>query len=70
MTQNKTNPRILILGGGYAGVSTAVRLGRTAANVVSANKHSYHHLTTLLHQPAVGRRGHAPKLENTKGPAG
>ncbi len=58
MTQNKTNPRILILGGGYAGVSAAVRLGRVAANVVLVNKHSYHHLTTLLHQPAVGRRGY------------
>ncbi|PLX91846.1 MAG: NAD(P)/FAD-dependent oxidoreductase [Desulfuromonas sp.] len=58
MTQHTTQPRIVILGGGYAGVSAAVRLGGTSANVVLVNKHSYHHLTTLLHQPAVGRRGY------------
>jgi NADH dehydrogenase FAD-containing subunit len=58
MTNAKTVARILILGGGYAGVSTAVRLGQAGAGVVLVNIHSYHHLTTLLHQPAVGRRGY------------
>ncbi|MBU0678426.1 MAG: FAD-dependent oxidoreductase [Verrucomicrobia bacterium] len=51
-------PRIVILGGGYAGVSVAVRMARSAAKVTLVNKHLYHHLTTLLHQPAVGRRGY------------
>jgi len=47
---------ILILGGGYAGVRTAVRLRGITAAVTLVNHHSYHHLTTLLHQPVVGRR--------------
>jgi NADH dehydrogenase len=48
---------IVILGGGYAGVTTAVKLGRRKdARITVVNDHSYHHLTTLLHQPAVGRR--------------
>ncbi|KPK00203.1 MAG: hypothetical protein AMJ60_02365 [Desulfobacterales bacterium SG8_35] len=47
---------IVILGGGYAGVSAAVRLRDIKAQVTLVNHHSYHHLTTLLHQPVVGRR--------------
>jgi len=47
---------IIILGGGYAGVSTAVKLSGINANVTLINHHSYHSLTTLLHQPVVGRR--------------
>ncbi|MDH3327796.1 MAG: NAD(P)/FAD-dependent oxidoreductase [Desulfobulbaceae bacterium] len=47
---------IMILGGGYAGVSAAVRLRGIKAAVTLVNHHSYHHLTTLLHQPVVGRR--------------
>jgi len=48
--------QIVILGGGYAGISAAVRLGGIQAKVTLVNNHSYHHLTTLLHQPVVGRR--------------
>lgn len=48
--------RILVLGGGYAGVSTAATLHGIKAEVTLVNHHSYHHLTTLLHQPVVGRR--------------
>ena len=48
--------RILVLGGGYAGVSTAATLHGLKAEVTLVNQHSYHHLTTLLHQPVVGRR--------------
>ncbi len=50
--------KILILGGGYAGVSTAIHLKDVDAQVTLVNKHSYHHLTTLLHQPVVGRRNY------------
>ena len=50
--------KILILGGGYAGVSTAINLKDVDAQVTLVNKHSYHHLTTLLHQPVVGRRNY------------
>ncbi|MFQ5795006.1 MAG: NAD(P)/FAD-dependent oxidoreductase [Candidatus Bipolaricaulia bacterium] len=49
--------RILILGGGYAGVTAAVRLRRLAASgtaqVTLVNDHHYHYLTTILHHPAV-----------------
>ena len=47
---------IVILGGGYAGVSAAAKLRGIKAQVTLVNHHSYHHLTTLLHQPVVGRR--------------
>lgn len=47
---------IVILGGGYAGVSAAVKLHGIKAQVTLVNHHSYQHLTTLLHQPVVGRR--------------
>ena len=47
---------IVILGGGYAGVTAAVKLRGINAAVTLVNHHSYHHLTTLLHQPVVGRR--------------
>ena len=47
---------IVILGGGYAGASAAVELHGIKAQVTLVNHHSYHHLTTLLHQPVVGRR--------------
>jgi len=50
--------KIVILGGGYAGVTAAVGLRGIQAEVTLINKHSYHHLTTLLHQPAVGRRNY------------
>ncbi|HIJ55780.1 MAG TPA: NAD(P)/FAD-dependent oxidoreductase [Deltaproteobacteria bacterium] len=49
---------ILILGGGYAGLSAALGLEGTGAQVTLVNRHSYHHMTTLLHQPVVGRRSY------------
>ena len=51
-----TKKHIVILGGGYAGVTAAVGLQSIEADVTLVNNHSYHHLTTLLHQPVVGRR--------------
>ena len=47
---------IVILGAGYAGISAAVKLRGIKADVTLINHHSDHHLTTLLHQPVVGRR--------------
>ncbi len=49
-------PHILILGAGYAGVTTAVNLKEIAgrsAQVTLVNRNRYHYLTTLLHQSAV-----------------
>ncbi len=49
-------PHIVILGAGYAGVTTAVNLKEIAgrsAQVTVVNRNRYHYLTTLLHQSAV-----------------
>ena len=51
-----TIKHVVILGGGYAGVTAAVNLRGIKTDVTLVNLHSYHHLTTLLHQPVVGRR--------------
>ncbi|WCK53769.1 NAD(P)/FAD-dependent oxidoreductase [Aneurinibacillus sp. Ricciae_BoGa-3] len=52
------NPKILILGGGYGGLMTAVKLQKTMnyneADVTLVNKHDYHYFTTWLHEPAAG----------------
>lgn len=53
-----TVPRIVILGAGYGGVLTALRLQKelsyNEANVTLVNKHDYHYMTTHLHMPAAG----------------
>ncbi|MFC7372371.1 NAD(P)/FAD-dependent oxidoreductase [Fictibacillus iocasae] len=59
-TLNK--PNILILGGGYGGIMSAVRLqkelGSDEANVTLVNKHNYHYQTTWLHENAAGTLHH------------
>ncbi|UOQ46055.1 NAD(P)/FAD-dependent oxidoreductase [Halobacillus salinarum] len=56
------NPNIVILGAGYAGLITAVKLqkslGVNEANVTLVNKHSYHYQTTWLHENAAGTLHH------------
>ncbi|WP_438434177.1 NAD(P)/FAD-dependent oxidoreductase [Gorillibacterium sp. sgz500922] len=51
-------PRIVILGAGYGGVVTAIRLQKhlnyNEADVTLVNKHEYHYITTHLHMPAAG----------------
>lgn len=51
-------PKIVILGAGYGGVVTAVRLQKklnyNEAEVILVNKHNYHYITTHLHMPAAG----------------
>lgn len=48
--------RILIVGGGYGGLKTALTLQKrhTNAEVTLISKHDYHYQTTLLHKVAVG----------------
>ncbi len=47
-------PRVLILGGGFAGVGAARKLGRADAEVVLVNRHNYHTFQPLLYQLATG----------------
>lgn len=55
-------PNIVILGAGYGGLVTALRLQKrlfyNEANITLVNKHSYHYITTELHQPAAGTMHH------------
>lgn len=48
--------KILIVGGGYGGLKTALTLQKrhTNAEVTLLSKHDYHYQTTLLHKIAVG----------------
>ncbi|RWZ54879.1 NAD(P)/FAD-dependent oxidoreductase [Halobacillus fulvus] len=55
-------PNIVILGAGYGGIMTAVKLqkslGANDANVTLVNKHNYHYQTTWLHENAAGTLHH------------
>jgi NADH dehydrogenase len=51
-------PKIVILGAGYSGIMTALRLQKelnyNEADVTLVNKHDYHYFTTQLHMTAAG----------------
>ena len=47
-------PRVLILGGGFAGVGAAQKLEHAAAEVVLVDRHDYHTFQPLLYQLATG----------------
>jgi NADH:ubiquinone reductase (H+-translocating) len=47
-------PRVLILGGGFAGVGAAQKLKNTDADVVLVDRHDYHTFQPLLYQLATG----------------
>src|SRR5262245_58365994 len=49
-----TRPRVLILGGGFAGVGAAQKLKHADADVVLVDKHDYHTFQPLLYQLATG----------------
>ncbi|WP_048601643.1 NAD(P)/FAD-dependent oxidoreductase [Rubeoparvulum massiliense] len=54
--------KIVILGAGYGGLMTALRLEKQLhyheAEVTLINKHEYHYITTHLHVPAAGTGHH------------
>ncbi|UOQ94231.1 NAD(P)/FAD-dependent oxidoreductase [Halobacillus shinanisalinarum] len=56
------NPNIVIIGAGYGGIMTAVKLQKSLnvneANITLVNKHSYHYQTTWLHENAAGTLHH------------
>jgi NADH dehydrogenase len=47
-------PRVLILGGGFAGVGAAQNLKKADADVVLVDRHDYHTFQPLLYQLATG----------------
>jgi NADH:ubiquinone reductase (H+-translocating) len=49
-----TRPRVLILGGGFAGVGAAQKLEHADAEVVLVDRHDYHTFQPLLYQLASG----------------
>lgn len=55
-------PKIVILGAGYGGLTTAVylqkKLNVNAAHITLVNKHDYHYETTWLHENAAGTLHH------------
>lgn len=55
-------PNIVILGAGYGGMMTTVKLQKTLgidqANLTLVNKHDYHYQTTWLHENAAGTLHH------------
>lgn len=54
--RNSHRPHIVIVGAGYAGLTCAIGLQKIDADVTLINHNDFHYLTTLLHEPAVGRR--------------
>jgi NADH dehydrogenase len=51
---SSTRPRVLILGGGFAGVGAAQKLEHADADVVLVDRHDYHTFQPLLYQLATG----------------
>lgn len=57
-----SKPKIVILGAGYGGMMTTVRLTKELsaddADITLVNKHNYHYQTTWLHEAAAGTIHH------------
>src|SRR6516165_4966919 len=51
---SNSRPRVLILGGGFAGVGAAQKLKKADADVVLVDRHDYHTFQPLLYQLATG----------------
>jgi NADH dehydrogenase len=54
MSGGAERPRVLILGGGFAGVGAAQKLKHADAEVVLVDRHDYHTFQPLLYQYATG----------------
>ncbi len=51
---DKARPRVLVLGGGFAGIGAAQKLHKSDVDVVLVDKNDYHTFQPLLYQVATG----------------
>ncbi len=51
---NSNNPRVVIIGGGFAGIALAKKLRNKNLQVVLLDKHNYHNFQPLMYQVATG----------------
>jgi NADH:ubiquinone reductase (H+-translocating) len=54
MDQQKTKPRVVIIGGGFAGLQLAKKLKDAPVDILMLDKHNYHTFQPLLYQVAMG----------------
>ena len=53
-SNNKSRPRVVIIGGGFGGLSLAQKLKNAPVDVLLLDKHNYHTFQPLLYQVAIG----------------
>jgi NADH dehydrogenase len=51
---SKIKPRVVIIGGGFAGIQLAKKLKKASVDVLMLDKHNYHTFQPLLYQVAMG----------------
>ena len=51
---DSNNPRVVIIGGGFGGISIAKALKNRDFQVVLLDKHNYHNFQPLMYQVATG----------------
>ncbi|RZA03092.1 MAG: NAD(P)/FAD-dependent oxidoreductase [Sphingobacteriaceae bacterium] len=54
MDQQQSKPRIVIIGGGFAGLQLAKNLKNAPVDILMLDKHNYHTFQPLLYQVAMG----------------
>ena len=53
-TKNNARPRVVIIGGGFAGLQLAKNLKNAPVDILMLDKHNYHTFQPLLYQVAMG----------------
>ena len=51
---NDSRPRVVIIGGGFGGLSLAKKLKNAPVDILLLDKHNYHTFQPLLYQVAIG----------------